>query len=288
MISDEERKKYLLTVTKFAEVVGITADTLRFYDKEGVFRPAEHGEGERNKHRLYDPAQITVVNMIRVLTEIGIPLETITELSQDRTPNGMLKLLSKQRYELHDKLQVLQDAYAVINTYIELLISGISAMEDEIIVSEMPEIRMTLGDVNDFTGCISFYKEFVRFCHTIKVPNINLAYPIGGYFESMTDFMNHPSQPTRFFSLDPKGRDHKEAGLYLIGYTRGYYGVVNDLPERMAAFAEEKGLVFTGHVYQTYLFDEVSEIDPKQYLLQVTAAVSKTQPLSPHHSHSRF
>jgi DNA-binding transcriptional MerR regulator len=266
----------------------MSADALRYYDNEGIFRPAEHGEGERCKHRLYDPAQITVVNMIRVLTDIDIPLKTIKELAQDRTPDGMLKLLSKQRYKLQDRLQVLQDAYAVINTYIELLISGMSAIEDEITVSEMPEIRITFGDINDFSGCISFYKAFVKFCHSVKEPNINLAYPIGGYFENISDFMEHPSQPTRFFSLDPKGRDHKEAGLYLIGYTRGYYGVVNDLPERMAAFAEENGFTFTGNVYQTYLYDEVSEIDPNKYLLQVTAAVSRTQSISSYYSHSRF
>ena len=288
MISDEERKTHCLSINDFSNIVGISADTLRYYDKVGLFHPAEHGSGENNKHRLYDPNQITAVNMIRVLTEIDVPLKTIKELSQNRTPVKMLKLLSKQRYHLIDKLQSLQDAYAVVDTYIELLINGLSAMEHEITASEMPEMRITLGDENDFTDSYMFFREFNKFCHTIKDPHLHLAYPIGGFFESMTEFLATPSQPKRFFSLDPKGRDQKESGLYLVGYTRGYYGETNDLPERMAAFAEENRYIFTGSVYNMYLFDEVSIKDSNQYLLQACAAVSKSKSSSSHHSHNRL
>jgi len=81
----------------------------------------------------------------------------------------------------------------------------------------------------------------------------------------------------RFFSNDPKGHEQKAAGLYLVGYTRGYYGQTNDLPERMTAFAKKSGLVFTGPVYNLYLFDEISIDDPNQYLLQASASVMETR-----------
>jgi len=271
-----------ISIKDFADIVGISTNALRYYDKEGIFHPATRGTGEKCKHRLYEPTQITAVNMLRVMAEIDIPLKTVKELAQNRSPESMLKLLSKQRYNLFDKLQLLQDAYAVVETYIELLITGLSATENEITISEMPEIRISLGDVNDFTDSFMFYREFNKFCHTHKEPNLNLAYPIGGFFESMDAFIDHPSQPTRFFSLDPQGHDHKESGLYLVGYTRGYYGETNDLPERMASYANENRLTFTGSVYNIYLFDEVSVNDPKQFLLQVTAEVSKTQTAPPH------
>jgi hypothetical protein len=45
----------------------------------------------------------------------------------------------------------------------------------------------------------------------------------------------------------------------------------------MAAFAKKNGLIFTGAVYNTYLFDEISITDPNQYLLQVSASVSETR-----------
>ena len=53
----------------------------------------------------------------------------------------------------------------------------------------------------------------------------------------------------------------KVAGLYLTGYTRGYYGHVNDLPERMSAFAEKHDLVFTRPVYPQRI-DITSFLEP--------------------------
>jgi hypothetical protein len=95
----------------------------------------------------------------------------------------------------------------------------------------------------------------------------------------MEAFLHEPSRPARFFSFDPKGHDQKAEGLYLIGYTRGYYGQTNDLPERMNTYAKKNGLIFSGAVYNIYLFDEISISDPEQYLLQVSAPVTETKRL---------
>jgi effector-binding domain-containing protein len=95
----------------------------------------------------------------------------------------------------------------------------------------------------------------------------------------MDEFLHQPSKPTRFFSIDPKGRQKKPAGLYLVGYTRGYYGQTGDLPQRMADYAMTNGLAFSGPVYNIYLSAEISEDDPDNYLLQVSASVSEPRRL---------
>jgi hypothetical protein len=163
-----------------------------------------------------------------------------------------------------------------------------SVTETEISVSEMPEKRLILGDETDFSGSTEFYGEFIRFCNAPHEPKFNPSYPIGGYWSSMAAFLDEPSRPMRFFSLDPKGYERRTAGLYLNGYTRGYYGQTNDLPERMAVYAKKNGLVFTGAVYNTYLFDEISISDPQQYLLQVSASVSETRRVASRRPRRRF
>jgi DNA-binding transcriptional MerR regulator len=267
----------LLSITEFAEFVGITAASLRHYDKIGVFSPTTRGSEFESKYRYYSPLQITTVKMIRVLTEIGVPLKTIKELTESRTPEKMLKVLRQHRDRLTSKINFLQEVYSVIDTFTDLLYEAISVMETEIIVSEMPEKRIILGDTTDFTGTTSFYREFLRFCKGQYEPKLNLSYPVGGYWDNMTEFLNEPSRPMRFFSLDPKGNEQKTAGLYLSGYTRGYYGQTNNLPKQMAAYAKRNGLVFNGPVYNIYLLDEISVIDPAQYLLQVSASVRETR-----------
>jgi hypothetical protein len=215
--------------------------------------------------------------MIRVLTEIGVPVETIKAFAESRTPEKLMKLLSKHKDIISDKLRFWQDSYMIICTQLDLLNNGISATEDEIYVSEMPEKSIIMGGATNFEGAVGFQREFTSFCNAQYEPKINLSYPIGGYFESMDEFLDEAAQPTRFFSIDPNGNERKNAGLYLIGYTRGYYGETNDLPQQMAAFAKKNGLVFNGPVYNIYLSEEISEADPEQYLLQVSASVSEKQ-----------
>ena len=280
--------KDLLTIKEFAEFVGITISSLRHYDNTGIFKPAKHGNKSENKYRYYSPLQITTVKMIRVLTEIGVPLKTIKELAQNRTPEKILKVLKKHKDMTNEKLKFLQEAYSIINTFTELIYEAISATETELYVCEMSEKRLILGNRNDFGGTTEFYGEFIRFCKTQYEPKLNMSYPIGGYWGNMETFLDEPSRPEHFFSLDPKGYEHKPAGLYLIGYTHGYYGQTNDLPARMAAYAKKHGLIFNGAVYNIYLTDEMSVLDPEQYLLQVSASVRETRRVPSRRSYNRF
>ena len=273
----EDFYKDYMFIDEFAKLSGTTAPTLRNYEKKGVFMPARRGIELGGKYRLYSPTQITAIKMIRALVEIGISLETIKELEQNRSPEKLLKLLSKNRSEVAADLRFLQEVHSVIETFMELLNEGMSATESEIIVSLMPEKRIILGGENDFAEGECFSWEFTRFCNELHEPKLNMSFPVGAYWDSMPAFLDEPSQSKRFFSIDPKGHERKAAGLYMIGYTRGRYGQTNDLPERMKAFAKKNGLEYNGPVYQIYLFDETSILDPGQYLSQISVSVRETR-----------
>jgi DNA-binding transcriptional MerR regulator len=106
-MSNENLEKDYLTINEFAELVGMTRAALRHYDKSGVFRPARQAGDLENKYRYYAPSQITTVKMIRVLAEIGVPLKTIRELARIRTPEKLLKLMSKHKDIIADELRFL-------------------------------------------------------------------------------------------------------------------------------------------------------------------------------------
>ena len=267
------------SINDFAEFADISAGSLRHYDREGIFSPAQYAD----KYRRYSPLQITTVKMIRVLTEIGAPLKEVKELAATRTPEKMLRFFRKHKERIANEIKFLQAAYSIINIFSDLLYEAISITETEISISEMAERRIILGDENDFSETTGFQQEFIRFCKVPHEPKSNISYPVGGYFENMEVFQDEPSKPTRFFFLDPQGNEIKSAGLYLVGYTRGYYGQTNDLPKRMAAYAKKNGLVFNGPVYNIYLTDEISELDPGKYLLQVSASVRETKRIQPQH-----
>jgi DNA-binding transcriptional MerR regulator len=285
---DSDTDKHFLSITEFARMVGMTVPALRHYDKNGVFFPEKRGEKFKNNYRLYSPTQIPVAKMIRVLTDLAVPLKEIRELAQSRTPGKILKLFSKHKDKVADEIRFLQDVNSIISAFVGLINEGISVTETDITVTEMPEKQIIMGGLNDFSGAESFMGEFMRFYNEPHEPEVNMSYPVGGYWTSMAAYIDAPSHPMRFFSIDPNGHEKREAGLYLNGYTRGYYGQANDLPERMEAFAKQNGLVFTGPVYNTYLFDEISIPEPDRYLLQASASVAETRRVASRRPHRRL
>jgi len=64
-------------------------------------------------------------------------------------------------------------------------------------------------------------------------------------------------------------------GDYLVGYVQGYYGQWDDLPGRLATYAEENGLECEGPVYAIWLLDEICIQNPAEYLAQVSVRVRK-------------
>jgi hypothetical protein len=232
--------------------------------------------------------QLKTVNVIRVLTGLGVSMDTIKELAHDRSPEKLLKLFHSNRDKLADELKYLKEAHSIMGTFTDLLCEAISVDDKEITVTEMPEKNIILGGLNDYGNTDGFIREFARFCSDDHEPKLNLSYPIGGYFESIAEFVKNPSQPTRFFSLDPKGNECQKAGLYLVGYTRGYYGQANDLPKRMVGYADKNGLKISGAVYCIYLADEVSVTNSDDYLLQVSVPVVETIRTPSHSPHHHF
>lgn len=160
-----------------------------------------------------------------------------------------------------------------MSAYHDLIIEGISADENEISVCEMEEISIMLGEPTDFTRGEGYYNELLRFCKAPRSPKANPSFPVGGYFDNIETFTEHPSKPDRFYSLDPDGRQCREKGLYLVGHTRGYHSESNELLERMVEYAKQNKIAFDGPVYSIYLFDEICMLDTSQYLLQVAASI---------------
>ena len=265
----------MLTIKEFAVLTGLSESTLRYYDQIGIITPALRGD---NRYRYYSPSQATAVILIKTLLRVGVPLSTIKTL-RDKTPQDMHTLLTQQEKKLNAQLHELQAAYSIIHAHRNVILSNIAAHERGIYVytqSENEEERFTLGPVNDFADTDTVHAPLLRFCNTAHENNINLHYPIGGYYEDIHAFCNAPSRPTRFFSLDPRGAVKVSAGQYIIAHHRGAYdGVPGDMPRKLFAYAQAHGLTFCGPVYTLHMLDANNAQDPTQCMSQTAVRVSK-------------
>jgi len=254
-----------VTRKKFAQIVGMSYESLRNYDKQKIFSPARVGG---NGYLYYSIQQIVTINFIRVMTNCHVPIKQIFKTMDLRTPETTLQLLLKSQGKILADMAELNKCLTLINIYSKLIYSGLNADEQGISVEPREPLRVRLGEVNEFQD--SFYEPFVKF---LQSDGINPAFPVGGYFSSMENFVKNPGMPDKFFSFDPTGSDNIPGGNYMIAYSRGYYGITNGVSEKMRAFARENGLKCRGPVYNLFLLDEVSMTKEDEYLLEARVLV---------------
>jgi DNA-binding transcriptional MerR regulator len=267
---DERDMSLLVSVKEFSDFTGVRQSVLRYYDSIGLFKPIERGE---NNYRYYSLSQIQTIKLIDTLRSLRIPLQKIKEIMDARDPGSMTEVLTHYELQMNNELRALQESFALVHMLRTLMQGSLTQNEEEFSIRFVEETRIAMGPANVFRPGENYHRAYSNYYRIARRLRVNLGYPVGGYFDTVEEFMKTPSQPKRYFSLDPNGLDVKEAGNYLTGYTRGDYGQMNDLPERVDAYMKEHNLMKAGPVYQVYTLNEVSIQDPVDYLQQISIQI---------------
>jgi len=262
----------MYSVNEFSKISGVEASTLRYWDKIGLFSPV--GRDPENNYRYYSLAQLTTLNFVATMSDLGIPIKTIAELRKSRNPEKFLRLLEMKDMELDVQLRKLQERASIMHTRRELIRYGMFMEPDKLtVVHREVEWYATLWPRNEYNEGDTFLEPLTKFINQSESLRINLGFPIGGRYDDFDSFIESPERPDNFFSIDPTGANVRRKGDYLVGCTRGYYGELGELPGKMAQYIAEHGLQPTGHVYLFYPHDEACYMEQEQYLGQVMVPV---------------
>ena len=260
-----------LSIHEFAKISGVESTTLRYWDEIGIFSPVVRDP--KNNYRYYSTSQLLALNFVTTLSDLGIPLKTIGDLRLERNPEKLLELLEKQEHEMDMEMKSLRVRYSIIHARRELMNLGMKADEHNLSVVAMEEKSMILWPRNEYEEGDTFLSPLSKIVADTSKYYINLSFPVAGYHDSMRSFMDAPERPDHFLSIDPIGTHKYKATDYLVGFARGQYGELGDLPERMLAYIREHSLSLIGPVYTKYLIEEICTPDPSAYLAHCSVAV---------------
>ena len=107
-------QEQLYTVQQVAEITGISAHTLRYYEKIGLLPPIGRHE---NGHRRYVEADLGWIHFLKLLRATGMPIQHMQQFMDlardgDDTIADRMELLSEHRAELFMRISELQDHLA--------------------------------------------------------------------------------------------------------------------------------------------------------------------------------
>jgi len=82
------------TTGEIAKLCGVTVRTVQYYDTRGILIPSELSEGGR---RLYTENDLDRMRVICFLRELGLSIDTISQLLSEPDPGSVISLLLEQQ-----------------------------------------------------------------------------------------------------------------------------------------------------------------------------------------------
>lgn len=110
-----------MTIKEASQVTGVSAGTLRYYERIGLIPPVPRNEsGIRN----YDEASIGWINFIKCMRGAGLPIEALIEYvalckEGDKTEASRKAILIEQRDILQQRIESLQKTLVKLNYKID-------------------------------------------------------------------------------------------------------------------------------------------------------------------------
>ena len=102
------------TTGEIAKLCGVTVRTVQYYDTRGILVPAELSEGGR---RLYSEDDLKRMKIICFLRELGLPIDSISQMLSEEDPGSIiLLLLEQQERDLREEIGERQEKLDKLGT----------------------------------------------------------------------------------------------------------------------------------------------------------------------------
>ncbi|WP_067825627.1 MerR family transcriptional regulator [Actinomadura kijaniata] len=131
----------MFTIGDFARHGQVSVRMLRHYDALGLLRPARVDPA--TGYRYYEAAQLTRLNRVLALKDLGFTLEQVRDILDDKVTaeelRGMLRL---RQAELHQRLAAETARLTRVEARLRLIESEGHMPADDIVIKSLPAVRV--------------------------------------------------------------------------------------------------------------------------------------------------
>lgn len=260
-------------ISEVARLTGVTRQTLIYYDKENILKPAQINE---KKYRLYTVDQIHQLQIINMLKEYGTPLKTIREYLNDKDQESLLILLDQVKEEMIKQMKKTQNYIDLINFRKETIVRNKEISNfDEIILEKREAVPIFKGnripdEKQKGQGHFSKIYEFERQLKKLDIIGLGLNVIV----EEKYVKKNYEYNISYFFVILNKEKAHLNNdtipdGLYVSTYHKGSNQSSGIAYERLIDYIEKNNLEIDGDAYETSSQDYLTEKSSENYLSEV-------------------
>lgn len=250
-----------ISITDLARLRNVTTETLRHYDRIGLFKPIY--VDPRTNYRYYSILQYEKLGTIKELRQLGMSLKEIKEYFDNRSANKSLSILKKRHIELKDRIRNLSVLEKNISEKIEFLESVIKESNtDEVVLKKFPDRKIiTFGRVVKSKIDLSY--EFLELENSLQEISPILASNRLGFIipEKNIQSLNDINSNRVFvFSKGKSKIDESciktvEGGTYACIYNIGKPWHREKSINKLIEFIKNEGFVISGDALQVAQID---------------------------------
>ena len=127
-----------MKIAEVSERYGLSADTLRYYERVGLIPPVTRNDGGI---RDYNELDLRRVEFIKCMRSAGLPVEVLIEYVElvqqgDKTIESRKEILQEQRELLVARMNEMQKTLDILNHKIEVYEKAVLKKEKEMVQSE--------------------------------------------------------------------------------------------------------------------------------------------------------
>ena len=276
-----KKNENLFSIGEVAKYQNISKQTLIFYDKVGLFRPA--WVDPENGYRYYSASQLDYLDTILIMKQIGFSLQEIKDHMQHYDLDSSLAMLHRQLDVIDQKVAGLRMIRSRVQNrcdQMEAARAHRAPGRPGIGLEDAPEQELfclpvaapyTMREISIATKqCFAqaFQEELPTFFQSgVRVPLERIL--AERYTEASTAFLP-TAKTSRAGNIHPL-----PGGLCATLYRRGDYLSIGATYERLLAFCRERRMKLLSDSYEFCVNDYITTGDESEYITQILFFVER-------------
>ncbi|MFS0784296.1 MerR family transcriptional regulator [Bacillus sp. 1P06AnD] len=142
--------KQRFTIGETAKLHNIPESTLRYYDQKGIFQPKM--VDPQTKYRYYTIDQFSMIEIIKFLRHLDIPLDEIKQFAERRNPASAMALLKKHTIELQKREKEIQAMMSMIQQKMNMIQEGLEIESNKVTFTYLSKRPIRFMKVDRFVS----------------------------------------------------------------------------------------------------------------------------------------
>ena len=276
------------TISELSRFFNISDQTLRYYDKIGLYCPAYMDE--KTNYRYYTFEQFYTLSLIIQLKKMNFSLNEIKEYINVKEVGYLEDLLNKQQCRIEEQITELHH----IKESNQLVLEQIQFLKN---VEKASEIKiMYEKERYEYQVCINFEQknlyQYIKIMYDSYLCNFAPDHSVGhSKVVLKISKRNLEQRKLRVYSsvglfVYKEDIEHQEdyviipSGEYAVGYHIGTYRTIQSSYNRILDFITENNYIIIGDSLETAITGMSLTQKEKEYITKIEIPISKTIPIT--------